>query len=108
MVKGNRIVAAGAILPLSRQGNSRYGTRHLAALGITERFDRCICVVVSEETGTLSLANHGRLERPITSSRLQDLLTELMGVAPPSPVTSSAASGAQARSVGGTNQDSVT
>ena len=108
VVKGNRIVAAGAILPLSRQGNSRYGTRHLAALGITERFDRCICVVVSEETGTLSLANHGRLERPITSSRLQDLLTELMGVAPPSPVTSSAASAAQARSVGGTNQDSVT
>ena len=108
VVKGNRIVAAGAILPLSRQGNSRYGTRHLAALGITERFDRCICVVVSEETGTLSLANHGRLERPITSSRLQDLLTELMGVAPPSPVTSSAASGAQARSVGATNQDSVT
>ena len=108
VVKGNRIVAAGAILPLSRQGNSRYGTRHLAALGITERFDRCICVVVSEETGTLSLANHGRLERPITSSRLQDLLTELMGVAPPSPVTSSAASGAHARSVVGTNQDSVT
>ena len=108
VVKGNRIVAAGAILPLSRQGNSRYGTRHLAALGITERFDRCICVVVSEETGTLSLANHGRLERPITSSRLQDLLTELMGVAPPSPVTSSSASGAQARSVGGANQDSVT
>ena len=108
VVKGNRIVAAGAILPLSRQGNSRYGTRHLAALGITERFDRCICVVVSEETGTLSLANHGRLERPITSSRLQDLLTELMGVAPPSPLTSSAASGAQARSVGVANQDSVT
>lgn len=108
VVKGNRIVAAGAILPLSRQGNSRYGTRHLAALGITERFDRCICVVVSEETGTLSLANQGRLERPITSSRLQDLLTELMGVAPPSPVTSSAASGAQARSVGVPNQDSVT
>lgn len=108
VVKGNRIVAAGAILPLSRQGNSRYGTRHLAALGITERFDRCICVVVSEETGTLSLANHGRLERPITSSRLQDLLTELMGVAPPSPVTSSVAPGAQARSVGVANQDSVT
>ena len=50
VVKGNRIVAAGVILPLSRQGHSRYGTRHLAALGITERFDRCICVVVSEET----------------------------------------------------------
>jgi len=66
------------ILPLSRQGISRYGTRHLAALGITERFDRCICVVVSEESGTLSLASQGRLERPITSSRLLDLLKELL------------------------------
>lgn len=78
LVKGSRIISAGVILPLSRQGISRYGTRHLAALGITERFDRCICIVVSEETGTLSLANQGRLERPITSSRLQDLLRELM------------------------------
>ena len=78
LVRGNRIISAGVILPLSRQGISRYGTRHLAALGITERFDRCICVVVSEESGTLSLANQGRLERPITSSRLLDLLKELM------------------------------
>ena len=77
LVKGNRIISAGVILPLSRQGISRYGTRHLAALGITERFDRCICVVVSEESGTLSLASQGRLERPITSSRLLDLLQEL-------------------------------
>ncbi len=78
LVKGNRIISAGVILPLSRQSISRFGTRHLAALGITERFDRCICVVVSEETGTLSLANQGRLERPITSSRLLDLLKEFM------------------------------
>ncbi len=78
VIKGNKIISAGVILPLSRQSISRYGTRHLAALGITERFDRCICVVVSEETGTLSLANLGRLERPITSSRLLDLLKEFM------------------------------
>ena len=109
VVKGNRIVAAGVILPLSRQGHSRYGTRHLAALGITERFDRCICVVVSEETGTLSLANHGRLERPITSSRLQDLLTELMGVTPAvvTPSALPATSSASGRSVSVANQDSV-
>ena len=79
LVKGNKIISAGVILPLSRQGISRYGTRHLAALGITERFDRCICIVVSEETGTLSLANQGKLERPITSSRLQELLGNLIG-----------------------------
>ena len=80
LIKGNRIISAGVILPLSRQSISRYGTRHLAALGITERFDRCICVVVSEETGTLSLANQGRLERPITSSRLLELLKEFMSL----------------------------
>jgi uncharacterized protein (TIGR00159 family) len=78
LVKANRIVAAGVILPLSRQGINRYGTRHLAALGLTERFDQCLAIVVSEETGTLSLASQGRLERPITSSRLHDLLSQAL------------------------------
>ena len=85
LVRGNRIESAGVILPLSRDSVSRYGTRHLAALGITERFDRCICIVVSEETGTLSLANQGKLERPITSSRLQELLRELFSTAESMP-----------------------
>jgi uncharacterized protein (TIGR00159 family) len=102
VLKGNRIISAGVILPLSRQGISRYGTRHLAALGITERFNRCICVVVSEETGTLSLANQGKLERPITSSRLQDLLTELMAA----PVSSTSAKTGSSRSVKNASQDS--
>ena len=99
LVKGNRIVSAGVILPLSRQGISRYGTRHLAALGITERFDRCICVVVSEETGTLSLANQGRLERPITSSRLQDLLKELIASSSGAAATKGASSPVKASAV---------
>ncbi len=107
LVKGSRILSAGVILPLSRQGISRYGTRHLAALGITERFDRCICVVVSEETGTLSLANQGRLERPITSSRLQDLLTELMGVSPQAAAAKTAAT-PLGRSVSVGTQDPLT
>ena len=81
LVKGNRILAAGVILPLSRQGLNRYGTRHLAAMGLTERFDRCLAIVVSEETGTLALASQGRLERPITSSRLHDLLTHALAMA---------------------------
>ena len=80
LVKANRFVAAGVILPLSRQGINRYGTRHLAALGLTERFDQCLAIVVSEETGTLSLASQGRLERPITSSRLHDLLSQALAL----------------------------
>nr|YP_002049419.1 hypothetical protein PCC_0795 [Paulinella chromatophora]ACB43209.1 hypothetical protein PCC_0795 [Paulinella chromatophora] len=78
LVQNNRVRSAGVILPLSRQGLNRYGTRHLAALGITERFDQCICIVVSEETGNLSLANEGKLERPITSGRLKTLLSGLV------------------------------
>jgi len=103
VIKGSRITSAGVILPLSRQGISRYGTRHLAALGITERFDRCICVVISEETGTLSLANQGRLERPITSSRLQDLLTELIAAS----VSTAPVKSPSPRSVSSGTQDSL-
>jgi uncharacterized protein (TIGR00159 family) len=74
LVRNNRIAAAGVILPLIRQSANLYGTRHLAALGLTERHTSCLCIVVSEETGTLSLASQGKFERPITSSRLHDLL----------------------------------
>ena len=43
-------------------------------MGITERVENCICVVVSEETGSISLAEHGILNRPLTSSKLKELL----------------------------------
>ncbi|MEN9877959.1 MAG: hypothetical protein RLZZ158_998 [Cyanobacteriota bacterium] len=76
LVQSNRIAAAGVILPLSRQSLTRHGTRHLAALGLTERFERCLCVVVSEESGTISLASQGKFERPITNQRLRELLNE--------------------------------
>ena len=91
LVRGERIVSAGVILPLARQRASRFGTRHLAAMGITERFDRCLCVVVSEETGTISLAQRGRLERPITSSHLKELLGTAMESVAWDPVESTAA-----------------
>ena len=82
LIQSNRIVSASVILPLTRQGLTRFGTRHLAAIGLTERHDRCLCIVISEETGTLSLASQGRLQRPITSSRLRDLLTEALAREP--------------------------
>ncbi|MEY3298465.1 MAG: Cyclic di-AMP synthase CdaA [Cyanobacteriota bacterium] len=75
LIRGSRILAAGVILPISERVASRQlGTRHRAAMGITERVDHCICVVVSEETGSISLAEGGILDRPLTSSRLRSIL----------------------------------
>lgn len=75
LIRASRVVAAGVILPLSERTASRQlGTRHRAAMGITERVENCICVVVSEETGSISLAERGVLNRPLTSSKLRELL----------------------------------
>ena len=77
LIRGSRILAAGVILPISEQTASRQlGTRHRAAMGITERVEQCLCVVVSEETGSISVAESGTLNRPLTSSKLKELLTE--------------------------------
>ncbi|XHX79694.1 MAG: diadenylate cyclase CdaA [Stenomitos frigidus ULC029] len=75
LIRDDRLIAAGVILPLSERTASRQlGTRHRAAMGITERVENCVCVVVSEETGSISLAERGTLNRPLTSSKLKDLL----------------------------------
>jgi len=81
IIRGNRLVAAGCLLPLSeRPGLARpLGTRHRAALGLTEVADS-IAVVVSEETGTISLAVEGRLERGLTEEELKVRLLALVGV----------------------------
>lgn len=77
LIRGDRIVSAGVILPISEQTASRQlGTRHRAAMGITERVDNCVCIVVSEETGSISLAEQGILRRPLTSSKLRELLAD--------------------------------
>ncbi|WP_460192610.1 diadenylate cyclase CdaA [Thermosynechococcus sp. FA-CM-4201] len=76
-VRGAEVIAAKLILPLSdRTGPWQLGTRHRAALGITERISHCVCVVVSEETGSISLAFKGELQRPLTSSKLGELLRQ--------------------------------
>ncbi len=75
LIRGSKIVAAGIILPISdRDASRQLGTRHRAAMGITERVDNCLCIVVSEETGSISLAERGVLNRPLTSSKLRELL----------------------------------
>lgn len=76
VIHQDRIRAAGVILPVSERVASRQlGTRHRAAMGITEQTN-CLCIVVSEETGSISLAEGGRLERPLTSTKLQELLAK--------------------------------
>ena len=81
LVRGNRILAANCVLPLSENvaGSTRYGTRHRAALGISEQSD-AIAVVVSEETGSISIAQDGRMVRHLTEGRLRRLLAALLRV----------------------------
>jgi uncharacterized protein (TIGR00159 family) len=75
VIKNGRIVSAGTILPLSeRIAPSQYGTRHRAAMGITEQMEDILCIVVSEETGSISLAEKGILNRFLTSTALKDQL----------------------------------
>lgn len=76
VIHRDRIRAAGVILPVSERAASRQlGTRHRAAMGITEQTN-CLCIVVSEETGSISLAEGGRIERPLTSAKLHELLVQ--------------------------------
>lgn len=78
IIKGNQIVAAGCYLPLTEKPNlsKELGTRHRAAMGITEETD-AVALVVSEETGIVSLAYAGRLTRFLDEKSLRNLLEEL-------------------------------
>lgn len=77
LIRSPRIMAAGVILPISdRTASRQLGTRHRAAMGITERVESCVVIVVSEETGSISLAERGILNRPLTSSKLKELLED--------------------------------
>ena len=76
IVRGNRIAAAAAVLPLSAAhglAQRKLGTRHRAGLGMSEISD-AIIVIVSEETGHISVANGGRLIRRLDSRRLATIL----------------------------------
>jgi len=79
IIAGNRVVAAGCFLPLSDNPNlgPELGTRHRAALGMSEQSDAVI-LVVSEETGTVSLANGGKLIRDLDEKTLEEMLNTLL------------------------------
>ncbi|MCY0878565.1 MAG: diadenylate cyclase CdaA [Firmicutes bacterium] len=87
IVRGNRVVAAAAFLPLtdSAQPGSELGSRHRAALGISEQSD-AIAVAVSEETGWISLAIEGRLYRRLEDRALREMLGRYLQVRPHPPL----------------------
>ncbi len=79
IVRGDRVAAAGCFLPLTDSPylSSQLGTRHRAALGITEISD-AVAIMVSEETGTISVAEEGKLTRYLDENTLRETLEELL------------------------------
>jgi len=77
IISEGQIVAAGCILPLTQDTHlaRTLGTRHRAGIGITEEAD-CTVIIVSEETGTVSLARGGLLQRNMTRESLRNALSE--------------------------------
>lgn len=82
IVKGNRILAAGCFLPLTQKNISKdMGTRHRAAVGITEETD-VLSIVISEETGIISSVRDGDIRRYMTMEKLKDEIEEAFGISP--------------------------
>jgi diadenylate cyclase len=79
IVQNDRIAAAACFLPLSMNPvlSTQLGTRHRAGIGVTEETD-AIAVIVSEETGSISLAVSGKIERDLSVDQLRDRLGELL------------------------------
>lgn len=77
IIRDGQICAAGCVLPLSDNRNlsKELGTRHRAAVGMSERADS-VSLVVSEETGAISIALRGQLKRNLVPEQLEELLTE--------------------------------
>ena len=86
ILREGRVAAAACVLPLTERQlpDMQLGTRHRAALGITEQTD-AIALVVSEETGTISVAHSGRMVRGLDEVRMRRLLRSLYGAPRPQP-----------------------
>jgi len=80
VVQGARIAQAGCLLPLSEDLElpKEYGTRHRAAIGLTEGTD-AVVIVVSEETGAISMATEGRIRRSLDGAALMEVLEKIFG-----------------------------
>jgi len=82
IVKGNKILAAGCFLPLSQEVNiaKELGTRHRAAIGITEENNDIFAIVVSEETGVISTVMSGKIKRYMTPDSLSEQIEQAFGI----------------------------
>lgn len=87
IIQGSKIIAAGCCLPLSGQTDIRasFGTRHRAALGMAEESDAAI-IVVSEETGAISLACNGNLYYDLSHDEIKSMLLSLFNNLDVSPI----------------------
>jgi diadenylate cyclase len=88
IIQGDRVAAAACFLPLSMNPvlSTQLGTRHRAAIGITEETD-AISIIVSEETGSISLAVAGTIERDLAVEQLRARMSELLRrYVPPTPL----------------------
>ncbi len=88
IIQGDRVAAAACFLPLSMNPvlSTQLGTRHRAAIGITEETD-AISIIVSEETGSISLAVAGTIERDLTVEQLRERMSTLLRrYVPPTPL----------------------
>jgi hypothetical protein len=88
IIRDDRVVAAGAVLPLAETSihTERFGTRHRAALGITEQTD-AVVIVVSEENGQISLVERARIVRNLTEVGLNRAIRGLLDPAVGRPGT---------------------
>jgi len=104
IVQKDRVAAAACFLPLSMNPviSNQLGTRHRAAIGITEETD-AIAVVVSEETGAISLTVGGKIERDLTAEELRQRLSQLLHrYVPPMALPTPIANGAELEANGAT------
>lgn len=77
IISGGRIMAGACILPLAVAKGQNFGTRHRAALGITQESD-AVAIAVSEERGEISVAMKGELVRSLDAARLRQVLNEIL------------------------------
>jgi diadenylate cyclase len=97
IVQNDRVAAAACFLPLSMNPvlSIQLGTRHRAGIGVTEETD-AIAVIVSEETGSISLAVSGKIERDLSVDQLRDRLGELLRrYVPPSTLPTPISNGSE-------------